>query len=46
MHIHTHMQHIRFRRTHGTFPIGLISKWARFQMGSILIAFLPNDLPN
>ena len=32
--------------THGSFPIGLISDWARFQLGSILTAFLPNDLPN
>ena len=32
--------------THGSFPIGLISDWARFQSGSILIAFLPKDLPN
>ena len=32
--------------THGSFPIGLISNWARFYLGSIMIAFLPNDLPN
>ena len=32
--------------THGSFPIGFISNWARFSLGSILIAFLPNDLPN
>ena len=31
--------------THGSFPIGLISDWARFKLGSTLIAFLPNDLP-
>ena len=32
--------------THGSFPIGLISNLVRFYLGSILIAFLPNDLPN
>ena len=32
--------------THGSFPIGLISNLARFQLGSIRIAFLPNSLPN
>ena len=31
--------------THGSFPIGFISNRAHFQLGSILIAFIPNDLP-
>ena len=30
----------------GSFPIGFFSNWARFELGSIIIAFLPNDLPN
>ena len=32
--------------THGSFPIRFTSNWARFSLGSILIAFLPYDLPN
>ena len=32
--------------THGSFAIGLISNWARFKLGSILVAFLPKYLPN
>ena len=35
-----------FLRARGSFPIGLISNWALFSSGSIIIAFLPNDLPN
>ena len=31
---------------HGSFPTGFISNRARFSVGSSLIAFLPNDLPN
>ena len=34
------------KATHGSFPIGLISNWPGFKLGSIIIAFLPNDLPN
>ena len=32
-------------RTHGPFPIGFISNGGRFELGSIPVAFLPNDLP-
>ena len=34
------------RATHGSFPIGFISNWVVFQLGSILISFLPKDLPS
>ena len=40
------LQKRRQKRTCGSFPIGLISNWVRFSLGSILIASLPNDLPN
>ena len=32
--------------THGSLPIGLISNWHRFELGSNIIALLPNYLPN
>ena len=44
MYIYIYIE--RERDTHGSFPIGFISNWARFYLGSILIAFLPKDSPN
>ena len=37
---HLHMAHLQL----GSFLVGLASDWARFWLGSILIALLPNDL--
>ena len=32
--------------THGSCPIGLMSNWARFYLGSFLIAVFPNSSPH
>ena len=32
--------------THGSFLIGLVANWDRFSLGSVVSAFLPDDLPD